>query len=139
MSNVLETDDACFDATVLQADRPVLVDFSATWCGPCKKLEPVVHEIAAEFEGRLKVVKVDVDRAPSSAARFAVLSVPTILLFDRGQVKDQVTGLVPKTTLLAVAKPVPVMVTVSPPSPVVVALEPGLTPVTVGTALEPPS
>lgn len=99
MSKVHEVDDANFDAEVTQSDRPVLVDFSATWCGPCKKLEPLVHEIAGEYAGRLKVVKVDVDRAPATAAKFAVLSVPTLLLFRAGQVKDQVVGLVAKQAI----------------------------------------
>lgn len=99
MSHVVLTDDSQFDEAVLKADRPVLVDFSAAWCGPCKKLEPVVDEIAAEYEGRLKVVKVDVDRSPKAAARFAVLSVPTLLLFRGGELKDQVIGLVSKKSL----------------------------------------
>ena len=99
MSQVLEIDDSHFDETVLRADGPVLVDFSAVWCGPCKKLEPVVHEIAQDYDGRLKVVKVDVDRAPQAAARFAVLSVPTVLLFHHGEVKDQAVGLVAKRVL----------------------------------------
>lgn len=99
MSQVLDVDDSTFEAQVMQSDRPVLVDFSATWCGPCKKLEPVVREIAADFDGKLKVVKVDVDRAPQSAARFAVMSVPTLMLFDQGVVKDQVIGLLPKRAI----------------------------------------
>jgi thioredoxin 1 len=77
----------------------VLVDFSATWCAPCKKLEPVVDEIAGDYDGRLKVVKVDVDKAPGVAAKFAVMSVPTLLFFRDGQVMDQVTGLVPKRAI----------------------------------------
>jgi len=99
MSQVIEVDDSRFDDAVVKADGPVLVDFSAAWCGPCKKLEPVVHEIAADYDGRLKVVKVDVDRSPQTAARFAVLSVPTVLLFHRGEVKDQAIGLVAKRVL----------------------------------------
>jgi thioredoxin 1 len=99
MSQVVEANDANFDAEVMQADRPVLVDFSATWCGPCKKLEPVVHEIANDYEGRLKVVRVDVDHAPSTAARFGVMSVPTVLLVRDGAVKDQMIGAVSKQSL----------------------------------------
>ncbi len=99
MTQVIEIDDSRFEETVLKADGPVLVDFSAAWCGPCKKLEPVVHEIARDYDGRLKVVKVDVDRSPQAAARFAVLSVPTVLLFHRGEVKDQAIGLVAKRVL----------------------------------------
>ena len=99
MSQVIEADDSTFDAEVVKQTLPVLVDFSATWCGPCKKLEPIVHEIAGEYEGKIKVVKVDVDRAPNTAAKFAVLSVPTLLLFQNGQVRDQVTGVVPKRAI----------------------------------------
>jgi thioredoxin 1 len=96
MSQVIEVDDSNFESEVVKETRPVLVDFSATWCGPCKKIEPVVKEIAGDYEGRLKVVKVDVDRAPNTAAKFAVLSVPTLLFFRDGTVRDQITGVVPK-------------------------------------------
>ena len=99
MTHVTEATDQTFDAEVLKAETPVLVDFSATWCGPCRKLEPIVHELAGDYAGRLKVVKVDVDRAPSVAARFGVLSVPTVLIVKDGAVKDQVTGLVSKRAL----------------------------------------
>jgi len=99
MSRVTEADDDNFDSEVLQADRPVLVDFSATWCAPCKKLEPIVHEIADDYDGRLKVVKVDVDRARSVAAKYGVMSVPTVLLVKDGAVRDQMIGLQSKQTI----------------------------------------
>ena len=99
MSQVVEANDSNFDAEVLQADGPVLVDFSATWCGPCRKLEPIVHELAGDYAGRLKVVKVDVDNAQNVAAKYGVLSVPTLLLFRDGAVKDQVVGVVAKSAL----------------------------------------
>ena len=99
MSLVIDVDDSSFDAEVVQAEGPVLVDFSAAWCGPCKKLEPVVREIAGDYSGRLKVVKVDVDKAPGTAAKFAVMSVPTLVLFRGGKVKDQITGLLPKRAI----------------------------------------
>jgi thioredoxin 1 len=87
MSEIVNVSDKDFEAEVLKAQDPVLVDFSAVWCGPCKKLEPVVHEIAAEYTGRLKVVKVDVD------------SVPTLMLFSGGTVRDQVVGVLSKKAL----------------------------------------
>jgi thioredoxin 1 len=99
MSQVLEANDTNFDSEVMKSDRPVLVDFSAAWCGPCKKLEPIVDEIAGDFDGRLKVVKVDVDSSPSTAARFGVMSVPTLLLVSDGAVKDQMIGLLSKQAL----------------------------------------
>ena len=99
MSHVIEANDGNFDGEVLQSTVPVLVDFSATWCGPCKKLAPIVQELAAEYQGRLKVVKVDIDSARTTAAKFGVMSVPTVFLFKDGQVKDQVVGLRAKSDL----------------------------------------
>ena len=99
MSSIIQADDDNFEAEVMNSDRPVLVDFSAAWCGPCKKLEPILHELASDYDARLKVVKVDVDSAPTTAAKFGVLSVPTILLVQDGVVKDQVNSLVSKQEL----------------------------------------
>lgn len=99
MSQIIEATDQNFDAEVLQSDRPVLVDFSATWCAPCKRLEPIVHELADIYDGRLKVVKVDVDQARTVAAKYGVMSVPTVVLVKDGTVKDQVIGLLSKQAL----------------------------------------
>lgn len=99
MSTIVNATEANFDSEVLTAAGPVLVDFSAVWCGPCKKLEPIVHEIAADYGARLKVVKVDVDHAPKIAARFNVLSVPTLMIFHGGAVKDQYVGVLSKKQL----------------------------------------
>ena len=99
MSAIVHATDTNFDTEVLANAGAVLVDFSAVWCGPCKKLEPIVHEIAAEYENRLKVVKVDVDHSPSIAAKFGVLSVPTLMIFHGGKVKDQFVGVLSKRAL----------------------------------------
>jgi thioredoxin 1 len=99
MSSIVNATDANFDLEVLTSARPVLVDFSAVWCGPCKRLEPIVHEIAADYGDRLKVVKVDVDHAPGTAAKFGVLSVPTLMIFNGGKVKDQYVGVLSKQAL----------------------------------------
>jgi thioredoxin 1 len=99
MNRVVEADDTSFESEVLQADGLVLVDFSAAWCAPCKKLDPIVRELADEYDGRLKVVHVDVDRAQAVAARFGVMSVPTVLLVREGAVKDQMIGLASKQAL----------------------------------------
>jgi thioredoxin len=99
MSQIVQATDQSFENEVLSSASPVLVDFSAVWCGPCKKLEPVVDEIAAEYVGRLKVVKVDVDHSPTIAAKFGVLSVPTLMFFRGGQVRDQYVGVLSKKAL----------------------------------------
>ena len=99
MSAIVNATDVTFDTEVLASAGTVLVDFSAVWCGPCKKLEPIVHEIAADYGGRLKVVKVDIDQAPGVAAKFGVLSIPTLMIFHGGKVKDQYVGVLSKRAL----------------------------------------
>ncbi len=99
VSKVVNVDDTNFEAKVLGAERPVMADFSAAWCGPCKKLKPVVEELAGEYEGRVDVVYVDVDEARDTASRYGVMSVPTVLFFKGGELADQLTGLVPKENL----------------------------------------
>lgn len=99
MSQVFELNEENFENEVLQSEKPVLVDFTATWCGPCKKLTPVIEEIARDYDGRIKVARADVDHARAAAVKFGVMSVPTVLLFVDGQVRGQINGAVPKTTL----------------------------------------
>jgi thioredoxin 1 len=96
-----ELNEANFDREVLQAERPVLVDFYAPWCGPCKMLAPALDALAREFEGRARIVKVNVDDAPGLAARYEISGVPTLLFFDQGEVVDEVVGLAPPRTLQA--------------------------------------
>ncbi|HIT50964.1 MAG TPA: thioredoxin [Candidatus Aveggerthella excrementigallinarum] len=99
MSEIISS--AEFQSKVLQATEPVLVDFFATWCGPCKMLAPTLDAVAAEVAGRAKVYKVDVDQSPDVAAQYGVMSVPTLILFKGGQPVKQMVGAQPKPALLA--------------------------------------
>jgi len=99
MANVQEVSDATFEAEVLQSSTPVLIDFWAPWCGPCRAIAPVVEELAAEYAGKLKVVKMNVDDNQSTPARYGVRGIPNLILFKGGQVHEQIVGAVPKSKL----------------------------------------
>jgi thioredoxin 1 len=90
--NVVHFDDDTFEAEVLDADTPVLVDFWAEWCGPCHMLTPIISELADEYAGKVKVGKVDVDTAQQTAARFGIQSIPTVILFDKGKAVESFVG-----------------------------------------------
>lgn len=96
---VVHVTDNTFDAEVIKAERPVLVDFWAPWCGPCKAVSPVVEEIAQDYGGRLKVAKVNVDDNPSTAANYGIRSIPTLMLFKDGSRQDTLVGMAPKERL----------------------------------------
>ena len=92
----LQVTDASFDEVVLKSDKPVLVDFWATWCGPCRMLGPVIEELATEYEGRVVVGKVDVDNNQEFAAKYGVRNIPTVLVFKDGEVVGRQVGVAPK-------------------------------------------
>jgi thioredoxin 1 len=96
---VTEVTDATFEQSVLKSDQPVVVDFWATWCGPCKALAPVVDEVAQAYNGRAKVYKMDVDRNNATPMRYGVRGIPTLLIFKEGKVQEQIVGYVPKDTI----------------------------------------
>lgn len=103
MSEIILTTDN-FDTEVIKSDIPVLVDFWATWCGPCQMMAPVVAEIARDWEGKVKVGKIDVDAQPELAMKYGIMSIPTLILFKNGEVADQIIGFRPKTDIEKILK-----------------------------------
>ncbi|MFN4146046.1 MAG: thioredoxin [Runella sp.] len=99
MGKALEITDANFDELVTNANKPVLVDFWAEWCGPCRMVGPVVEKVAEAYEGQAVVGKVDVDSNPETAVKFGIRSIPTLLFFKNGQIVDRVVGAVPQVVL----------------------------------------
>jgi thioredoxin 1 len=96
----VELTDSSFETEVLKSTLPVLIDFWAIWCGPCRMVSPIVEEIAGEYAGKLKVGKVDVDSNPATAMQYGIRSIPTLLLFKDGQVIEQIVGAVPKRVIV---------------------------------------
>ena len=100
MGKALEVSDSTFEQEVLQSKEPVLVDFWAVWCGPCRAVAPIVEELAGDYEGKLKVMKLDVDNNPRTAAAYGVQSIPTLLVFKDGKPAERIVGAVPKKVIV---------------------------------------
>ena len=105
MAEPVHVSDATFDSEVINSQVPVLVDFWADWCGPCKMLAPVVADLASEYGARVKVAKLDVDATPNIAGKFGVMSIPTLILFKQGEAVQRLVGYQPKSTLKAKLDP----------------------------------
>ncbi len=105
MANTVEVTDATFESAVLNSDKPVVVDFWATWCGPCKMVAPVLDEIAGENKDKVTVAKLDIDANPVTARDYQVMSIPTIIVFQDGRPVKQIVGAKPKAALLKVVEP----------------------------------
>lgn len=105
MAKISEVDEASFQSEVLSAEQPVLVDFSAVWCGPCKMLDPIVEQLAQDWTGKVKVVKLDVDHNPNIAMQYQVMGVPTLMLFVGGETRERLSGYQPKDRILSKFKP----------------------------------
>jgi len=99
MKSLAQFSDSTFKQDVLESDLPVLVDFWAEWCGPCHMITPIVEQIAQDYQGRLKVGKLNVDENPQIAAQFGIRGIPTLLLFDQGKPVEQIIGAVPKAQI----------------------------------------
>ena len=101
---VVEVTDSLFGSSILKSDIPVLVDFWASWCAPCKAIAPIVEEIASDYSGKVKVAKMNVDENPATPGKYGVRGIPTLILFKNGQVVDQVVGAVPKNQIKALVE-----------------------------------
>ncbi|MCB0330409.1 MAG: thioredoxin [Bdellovibrionales bacterium] len=97
--NVKEISDSDFDQEVLQSNVPTLVDFWAPWCGPCKSIAPILEEIAGEYEGKIRIVKMNVDENPATPSKYSVRGIPNLVFFKAGEVVEQIVGAVPKEQL----------------------------------------
>ncbi len=101
MGNVLELNDSTFEAEVVNSSIPVLVDFWATWCGPCRKLGPVVDEISESYEGKVKFVKINVEESLETAKKYSISGLPSLLVFKNGEAVERMAGLMPKSTIIS--------------------------------------
>ncbi len=99
-SNIRQVGDDTFEAEVIRSDLPVLVDFWAPWCGPCKSIAPVIEQLADEYEGKLKIAKMNVDDNPVTPSRYGVRGIPNLIIIKGGAVKEQIVGAVPKGRLV---------------------------------------
>ena len=101
MGNVIEINDSAFESEVVNSSTPVLVDFWATWCGPCRKLGPVIDEIAENYEGKVKFVKVNVEESIETAKKYSISGLPSLLIFKNGEAVERMAGLMPKSTIIS--------------------------------------
>ena len=105
MAELINVTEDTFQTEVIDSPKPVLVDFSAVWCGPCKMLDPIVKQLAGEWDGKVKVVKIDADQNPNILMQYSVLGIPTLLFFKGGEIKERITGYMPKDKLIAKFSP----------------------------------
>jgi len=105
MADLINVTEDTFQDEVIGSTDPVLVDFSAVWCGPCKMLDPIVHQLAGEWEGKVKFVKIDADQNPNILMKYGVMGIPTLLFFKGGEIQERVTGYMPKDKLVAKFSP----------------------------------
>jgi thioredoxin 1 len=105
MAELIKVTEETFQEEVVNASEPVLVDFSAVWCGPCKMLDPIVQQLAGEWDGKVKVVKIDADENPNVVMKYQVMGIPTLLFFKDGEIKERITGYQPKDKLVSKFSP----------------------------------